>query len=73
MTLEERIAQGEIAVGRHSESLSHLATILDGLTNAVSGMTRRLGRIEARLTNIETDLVIVKGWLAPPSENGSEA
>ena len=73
MALEERVGNLEIEVGQQNQLLSYFAGEFQSLGNLLTGIIQRLDRMEARLTNLETDVALIKGWLAPPSEDGSGA
>ena len=73
MALEERVGNLETEVGQQNQLLSYFAGEFQNLGSLLTGITQRLDSMEARLTNLEVDVALIKGWLAPPSEDGSGA
>ena len=80
MALEERVTRLEVEFARRNDQDDRVLEVLENLTVGVRSLRQgqnrmgaRLDSIEFRLTSLETDVALIKGWLTPPSADGSGA
>ena len=82
--LEIEVGQQNRLLSYFAGEFQNLGSLLTGITQRLDRMEgrsearfdnldARVTRVEIRLTNLEADVALIKGWLAPPSEDGSGA
>ena len=59
-----------VAVRSLQQTVERIETRMDRMETRFDA---RFDTVEIRLTNLEADVALIKGWLAPPSADGSGA